>query len=86
MITMGGRNKYNQDMNPILMQFTQQLQGNIKLSTYLIDSMKTNSDKLINQMHQEKKTYLQTLLLGEKDGHCKGIKKRIDPTIRYKIQ
>lgn len=68
------------------MQFTQQLQGNIKLSTYILDQMKETSDKLISQMHNEKKTYLQTLLLGEKEGHCRGIKKRVDPTIRYKLQ
>ena len=37
-------------------------------------------------MKKEKQDYLNTLMKGEDDGHCKGIKKRLDPTMRYKIK
>jgi hypothetical protein len=37
-------------------------------------------------MKKEKKEYLNTLIKGEDEGHCKGIKKRLDPTMRYKIK
>ena len=37
-------------------------------------------------MKKEKKEYLNTLMKGEDEGHCKGIKKRLDPTMRYKIK
>jgi hypothetical protein len=37
-------------------------------------------------MKKEKKDYFRTLTKGEDDGHCKGIRKRLDPTIRYRIK
>jgi len=48
--------------------------------------MKGNSNKIFEKMRTEKKRYLGTLLSGEDNGHCKGIKKRVDPTIKYKLQ
>ena len=47
--------------------------------------MKENSNKIFEMMKIEKTQYLKTLVAGENDGHCKGIKKRLDPTIKYKL-
>lgn len=37
-------------------------------------------------MKEEKRNHIRTLTKGEDDGHCKGIRKRLDPTIRYRIK
>ena len=30
--------------------------------------------------------FMKTLFKGEENGHCKGIKKRLDPTTKYRLQ
>lgn len=37
-------------------------------------------------MKESHAAYIGTLLQGEEDGHCRGIKKRMDPTTRYRLQ
>lgn len=37
-------------------------------------------------MKTEKRKYIKTLVKGETDGHCKGIKKRLDPTIKIQLK
>ena len=49
-------------------------------------TMKSEAMKIFDIMKKEKKEYLKTLIKGEDDGHCKGIKQRLDPTIRYRIK
>jgi hypothetical protein len=36
-------------------------------------------------MKKEKQLYVKTLIEGEESGHCKGIKKRMDPALRYRM-
>ena len=37
-------------------------------------------------MKKEKHRYIKTLVRGEDEGHCKGIKKRLDPTIKINLK
>ena len=48
--------------------------------------LKQEAQKIFELMKKEKKEYIRTLTKGEDDGHCKGIRKRLDPTIRYRIK
>ena len=45
-----------------------------------------NMLSLRGQMQLEKSHYIQTLLKAEDQGLCKGIKRRMDPSVRYKLQ
>jgi hypothetical protein len=46
----------------------------------------TNRDRIFQMMKGSKNKYIETLLKGENDGHCKGIKRRMDPTVKYRLQ
>ena len=37
-------------------------------------------------MKAVKNLYIKTLLQGEEQGHCTGIKARMDPTMKYRLQ
>jgi hypothetical protein len=37
-------------------------------------------------MKREKINYIKTLVKGEDEGHCKGIKKRLDPATKYRLK
>ena len=83
---MSGGNKYHEITNPTVGKFLNTLQGNIKQTIQNKNEMKENSQKIFDLMKQEKVTYIKTLVKGEDEGHCKGIKKRLDPAIKYKIK
>ena len=42
-------------------------------------NMKQSAGKLFTVIKKTKHHYVSTLLQGEEDGHCKGIKQRMDP-------
>ena len=48
--------------------------------------MKQNATKIFNKMKGTKSHYFRTLLDGEDKGHCHGIKKRMDPTTKYRLK
>ena len=48
--------------------------------------MKNQSQKIFDMMKKEKHRYIKTLVKGEDDGHCRGIKKRLDPTIKINLK
>jgi len=48
--------------------------------------MKDGVSKIFNMMKKTKNSYIKTLLEGEDLGHCKGIRKRMDPTTKYRLQ
>jgi hypothetical protein len=48
--------------------------------------MKNNSHHIFDNMKTVKNMYIKTLLSGEEEGHCAGIKARMDPTMKYRLQ
>ena len=48
--------------------------------------MKDDVSKIFTLMKKTKSSFIKTLLEGEDQGHCKGIRKRMDPTTRYRLQ
>ena len=81
---MSGRNKYFEG-NAIGGKTINQIQGNIRLSYDIQANMKENSYQIFDMMKTEKGKYIKTLIDGEENGHCKGIKQRLDPTIKYRL-
>ena len=47
--------------------------------------MKSKKNDIFRQLKECQKEFVNTLLTGEDKGHCKGIKKRMDTTIKYKV-
>ena len=86
MLTMSGGNKYHERTNLMVGKFINGLQGNISTSVQTRVQMKENSQKIFDMMKKEKIQYIRTLVKGEDNGHCRGIKQRIDPTTKYKIK
>ena len=41
--------------------------------------MKKNASKIFSNMNKSKGFYIKTLLEGEDEGHCYGIRQRMDP-------
>ena len=85
LIRLSNSNKWHEANNPIIAKFINSIQGRIRISNDIKTEMVDNSNKIFEMMKKEKGTYLKTLLSGEDQGHCTGIKKRIDPTIKYKL-
>ena len=44
-----------------------------------LGNMKQSAGKLFTVIKKSKSYYISTLLQGEEDGHCRGIKQRMDP-------
>jgi hypothetical protein len=86
MMQMCGSNKYHEGTNPLVQKFINSVQGNIKVSNKSKVGMKNTSQKIFDMMKKEKHRYIKTLVRGEDDGHCKGIKKRLDPTIKINLK
>jgi hypothetical protein len=78
-------NKFDEEANPKMGALVNTVQGNIKLSTYIVSEMRDSKERLFKIINNEKKNYINTLLEGEDNGHCKGIKKRLDPTVKFRI-
>lgn len=85
-LSLTSGNKYYEQGHGKTGRMVNQLQGNIKLSHQIMDTMKMNSEKIFQQMRTDKEKYINTLLNGEKQGLCKGIKKRQDPSLRYQLR
>ena len=83
---MCGSNKYHEGTNPLVQKFINSVQGNIKVSNKNKVGMKNTSQKIFDMMKKEKHRYIKTLVRGEDEGHCKGIKKRLDPTIKINLK
>ena len=47
--------------------------------------MKRECEKEFKKMKKSKSSFMTTLLKAEEDGHVTGIKKRMDPTIKYRL-
>jgi len=86
MLVMSGGNKYHEGTNKAMGQFINGLQGNISTSLQARQQMKESSNKIFDLMKREKISYIKTLVKGEDLGHCKGIKKRLDPTTKYRLK
>lgn len=48
--------------------------------------MREEAARIFELMRKEKVHYIQTLVKIEDKGHCKGIKKRLDPTTKYRLK
>ena len=86
MLRLSGGNKYLEKKNPNTSYMIRRLQGNIYKSQSDRESVKEKSQRIFDLMKKEKVAYIQTLVKGEDEGHCKGIKKRIDPTTKYRLK
>lgn len=82
MLTFSGDNRFRERTNPTLAKFINGLQGNIKMDTEKRKETNQKAQKIFDMMKSEKKRYIETLRITEKKGHCTGIEKRLDPTIR----
>lgn len=79
-------NQYYEAANPLAAKFVSSIQHNMVSSFYRQQTMKENRSRIFSQMKGVYNTFIGTLLQGEEDGHCKGIKKRMDPTTKYRLQ
>lgn len=84
-IALSAGNLYNEANNPALAKFFNQVQGHISESYGNQLSMQDQKQKLFKMMKESKHNYIQTLLEGEQLGHCSGISKRMDPTLKYAL-
>lgn len=84
-ITLSHGNKYHEGSNPNILKFINAIQGRIRISYDIKNEMVDNSHKIFDMMKKEKSAYMQTLLKGEDDGHCFGIKQRSDPQQKYRM-
>jgi len=84
MVQMSGGNKYHEGTNPLVGKFINSIQGSIRISNDIKTQMKETSTKLFDKMKKEKNQFLQTLIQGEHEGHCKGISNRMDPRLKDK--
>lgn len=67
-------------------RFVNTVQNHILSSKDVQQEMKSNTGKIFQLMKGSRTGYIKTLLDGEDQGHCKGIKRRMDPTTKYRIQ
>lgn len=70
-------------MNQDLAKFVNTVQGHIKDSHHNRHKMKEDVTKIFDMMSKTKNYFTKTLLEGEEQGHCKGIKDRMDPNLKY---
>ena len=83
---MASGNIYNEANNPDMAKFVNNIQNHIKESHSKTEIMKKNASKIFGQMKDSYGNYMNTLVKGEDSGHFKGIKKRMDPTTKYRLQ
>jgi hypothetical protein len=85
MLNFSGGNKYFEN-GVAGNRMINHIQGTIRLSFDIQDHMKVNRNSIFDKMKKVKGIYIKNLLVGEENGHCKGIKQRMDPTIKYRLQ
>jgi len=47
--------------------------------------MKQDVTRVFGMIKKTRHQYIKTLLEGEEQGHCRGIKKRMDPSTKYHL-
>lgn len=85
-LKLSPRNIYHESTNPNVARFVESIQTNIKTTEASKECMKKNASKIFGMMKGTKSHYFRTLLDGEDKGHCHGIKKRMDPTTKYRLK
>lgn len=78
-------NLYNEASNPEVAKIIQNIQHSLATSQSKQQAYRSTKQRIFAEMKESHAGYIQTLLQGEEDGHCKGIKKRMDPTTRYRL-
>ena len=81
---MTGGNKFHENTNRIVHNQINSIQGNLRISMDIKSKMKNTANRLFDEFKDNKQKYMDTLLTGEEKGFCKGIKARLDPTMKYK--
>jgi hypothetical protein len=64
----------NEKKNPLLQNFLNSLQGSINRSEELKNTQLVDTKSIFKLIKEEKDKYMKTLVSGEENGHCKGIK------------
>jgi hypothetical protein len=62
------------------------VQEKIKQTAEIKTKNKGKSQHIFDMMKKYNEQYTQTLIEGEESGHCTGIKKRMDPALKYRMQ
>lgn len=78
-------NIYNEATNARAARVVASIQDNMTAGFNRYQSMKDTKERLFARMKDCHSDFVQTLLKGEENGHCSGIKKRMDPTTRYRL-
>ena len=72
-------NIHHEANNPKLAKYIKKIQSDIMQTDDKLVTMKQSAGKLFTVIKKTKQHYVSTLLRGEDDGHCRGIKQRMDP-------
>lgn len=76
LIAFSAGNYYNDNKNIVVSKCTQKVQGYLQSTQGALDNKKDQMVKIVDMMKRSKNMYVQTLLDGEQNNHCKGIQKR----------
>ena len=77
MLSVSTGNKYHEGGNPALSNFITSIQGSMGQSIEKRQGMKFNSQRIFDKMKGVREGYIETLVEAEKNGHVKGLAKRL---------